>query len=967
MLSYRPQPRKKTPTILGHRVVRICAMPFAALFAVSASAAVSISWTNATDAVWITGGDWTGEVVHAGADMAVYDASAATDLNIAISPDTTIPGTEITTPSGLIAIGGMNALTLSAGEMNLNGTLQDLQFRALVALAAGQSRTEEAGRTLMSKELTFGAKVNLNKIGFGEPALSSPNIYFATTANGDEALNVKGSLSGANGMKLPFTNFGTLSVAPAPRATPKLESVRFNNVSGVVQTARNAAKSTAKITKQNIGANEKVLTSGEAPSDFTASLTLQHNNGVVPAFEGVTSAGVDAARDLDLHTTNIVTTENLNVGHQYQLSSLTPQASPPASGLLSVSFTFGYGFRMENANGSGPGAISNYWNHVNAYPMTNKSLQFDDVPPPPAPAVFSESYFLNGANRGKNTFLGQNGHMVRNIGWDKNNLNTLLSDGTFLPTPMTFTYDDPATISAFAHNSQYGSGPVIESGPSTQPYNQRQLRWTGAGDSGGSISYFEFGNIPVDRLGGLYSVYLQGSGFVVPQLTNLTSPTLRLQTPGKAGTLILSYIQFVAVPTTIYWTGASTPTNALWSNSNNLSTDSAGLLPLTVPLANFHSVVFNAANAVNFQNTTLGADQTIQTLKFASNATTPVSIGGGTNTLTIVPTLPTTGVTVETLSANHIISSKIALGAAQTWTVTDANQILTMSGVISGDFAFNKAGAGTLLLTGQNTSTGATTINAGTLQLGDGGTSGSISKDSALTVNGTLVINRSNNTIQGVDFGAITGTGGLTQNGSGSTTLSLVNSYTGGTTINAGTLVLNGTITGTTTVNNGCTLAGDNSTMGNATINNGGTFSPGGGSAIGALTLNGDLALNTSSIFTVQFDSTAIAVDAITLNGNLNIASGAVLNVSDIGSNPINIFDVPASVITYTGAWNGGIFAGLPDDSYFMSAGQAYQISYDGGAVTLTMVAAIPEPCTAVSLLGGLGILLGMRRRSARS
>ena len=348
--------------------------------------------------------------------------------------------------------------------------------------------------------------------------------------------------------------------------------------------------------------------------------------------------------------------------------------------------------------------------------------------------------------------------------------------------------------------------------------------------------------------------------------------------------------------------------------------------------------------------------------------------------------LPTTtsvnissGATLDLNSLNQRVVSLAGVSGARITNNGTQDSVLTLSGSATATFSgvisdgttnkiiLVKAGNATQILVGTSTYTGTTTINAGTLQLGDGGTTGATSKDSILVINGTgtFAINRSNSTVQNSDFGLLTGNGTFVQAGNGTTVLSLSNTFTGATVVNAGTLAVNGgSISGsTTTVSSGGTLAGDNGTLGNVTINSGGTLSPGGGVGIGALTVNGDINLNGSSIFSVQFDSTAIAVDGVNLNGNLNIASGSVLNVSDIGSNPSSIFGVTAPVITYSGAWNGGTFAGLPDDSYFMSAGQAYQISYDGGAVTLTMLAVIPEPGAAVSLLGGLGLLLGVRRR----
>ena len=111
--------------------------------------------------------------------------------------------------------------------------------------------------------------------------------------------------------------------------------------------------------------------------------------------------------------------------------------------------------------------------------------------------------------------------------------------------------------------------------------------------------------------------------------------------------------------------------------------------------------------------------------------------------------------------------------------------------------SLTKVGVGTLTLTGANIYTGGTIINEGSLQIGNGGTTGSITGNVAN--NAILAFNRSESfTLSGV----ISGTGNVQQNGTGTTVLVGSNTYTGGTIINAGTLQIgNGRTTGSITGN----------------------------------------------------------------------------------------------------------------------------------------------------------------------
>ncbi|MCE9608820.1 MAG: autotransporter-associated beta strand repeat-containing protein [Chthoniobacter sp.] len=107
-------------------------------------------------------------------------------------------------------------------------------------------------------------------------------------------------------------------------------------------------------------------------------------------------------------------------------------------------------------------------------------------------------------------------------------------------------------------------------------------------------------------------------------------------------------------------------------------------------------------------------------------------------------------------------------------------------GAIAGAGGLTKNNTGTVTIKSAQTFTGATVINAGTLQLGDGtgGNDGSLTT-SGITNDGTLAYNLNGNQTVGY---AISGTGALTKSGAGTLTLTAANSYTGATTVSGGVL-----------------------------------------------------------------------------------------------------------------------------------------------------------------------------------
>ena len=184
-----------------------------------------------------------------------------------------------------------------------------------------------------------------------------------------------------------------------------------------------------------------------------------------------------------------------------------------------------------------------------------------------------------------------------------------------------------------------------------------------------------------------------------------------------------------------------------------------------------------------------------------------------------------------------------------------------MQGNISGAGGLTKTGNGRLTISGTNSYLGATNITAGILEVGNGGATGSLGAGS-VTNSGILKFNRSG-TLNVPN--AISGSGSLQQNGTGTTVLSGVNPYTGSTTINAGTLggtsdAAFGAIANPIAINGNSTLQGAATFTTNRTLN---------------VTGNGKIDATTGSVFTLGATSVINGVGQTitkTGNGTLNIS-----------------------------------------------------------------------------------------------
>jgi len=257
-------------------------------------------------------------------------------------------------------------------------------------------------------------------------------------------------------------------------------------------------------------------------------------------------------------------------------------------------------------------------------------------------------------------------------------------------------------------------------------------------------------------------------------------------------------------------------------------------------------------------------------------------------------------------------SSTIAGTLVYTGTGDSSDRVINLAGT-TGGATIDQSGTGVLSFTSALTATG---VGAKTLTL-QGSSAGTASITAAI-VNGS-------------------GTTSLTKTGSGEWTLSGVNTYTGATTISAGTLLV---VTGSTAagsavaVNSGGTLGGTGTVSGAITLASGGIIAPGAATGVSIGTLNTAAVTYVSgSTYSVDLNGTGPTADRITSSGTVALASATLTVASNAN---------PAVGTVYTivsGSSITGTFSGLANNAVFAQAGRLFRVVYTTTAVTLTDVA----------------------------
>lgn len=328
-------------------------------------------------------------------------------------------------------------------------------------------------------------------------------------------------------------------------------------------------------------------------------------------------------------------------------------------------------------------------------------------------------------------------------------------------------------------------------------------------------------------------------------------------------------------------------------------------------------VTVNAGGTLDFRNDSSTLTRNVGgRIKVAGNAVFQSS-GGGPGVAGGTLAIGSHTLTHSNSGAPTLILGATTLTGSPTFNVPGSTSTLQL-GAVSGGYGFAKVGAGTLVLTGDSTYSGATNVSAGTM-----------------AINGSKA-------------------------GSGSITVA-----------NGATLTANGGVAGNVTVEAGAFLKGTGTYSGLVTMR--GTLIP--GDAPGTQTFCDGLAYTSTS--TLLWDLTTNSIDGAGLNydqilvtgGHLSIDTGAALSLVFGGdvqfANPFWDTAHTWTLIDYSGdGASTGSFTSLSSNVFYASQG-AFSVSNADGDIQLTWTPSVPEPSSAsMAVLASMAAAAWRTRKS---
>jgi autotransporter-associated beta strand protein/T5SS/PEP-CTERM-associated repeat protein len=823
---------------------------------------------------------------------------------------------------------GFDTAGIHFAGMELRGfdeTIANLFGTGTVGLGSGTLTVSAGNFTGMILDGEFGTGGKLTKTGSGPLILSGPNTYTGGTtldagpllagddsALGSGLLTINGGTLGSTARNVTLANDvlvnANFNVAPRPnlsgRRPSRLRLAGDVDLGGSVRTITNVVDHTALSLR---GAISNGGVAFRARAGNTLDLAI-YAGGEVNTYTGLTRVGANVLLALNRQVNDSAIPEDLQIGpggsvvlvrneqigdrSTVRVISSGPSRFPALSGLNLFNRNERIGTLVGHGTiGLGSGGLS------------------------VAQGVFAGTIEDGVFSNGGGILQKRSRRTLELTGANTFNGRTVVQQGTLLANNTTGSATGTGRVSVERGGTLGGSGfisgpVVVRRGGHLSPGNSPGTLGTGTLVlTSGSFSDFELGapfviggasndlvNVTGDlRIDGTLNVidagaFAPGAYRLFNYTGTLTDNTFdfgtlptgyvagdfTIQTAMVGAVNLLAKISEVA----LFWDGAGTANDGTisggagtWNATNGNWANSTGTFNLPWPGT---MGIFGAPGGTVTVDGTLG----FEALQFMDNGYVVTATAGSA----LTPT-----------------------GAAKL--TIDQGVTTEFSAPLTGGGSLEKLGAGTLVLSGANSYAGGTTISAGILQIGNGGTTGSIVGN--VTDNAVLAFNRSD----AMTFsGVISGSGAVRQLGTGTTTLTAANTYAGGTTITAGILKLGDGSTPGASVGTGGVTVGSSGTF-TLDLASGETFA---NSILdnGLVTVGGALLSN----YTVSSAISGSGVlrkeggNAVTLTGASSYSGGTAINAGTLrtqnakalGNGPVAL---NAGVLVPTGALNVGAFA----------------------------------------------------------
>ena len=814
-------------------------------------------WTGATDALWTTAGNWNSAAPGA-ADIAVFDAASTTNLATTLGADRSIAGIKLIAPSGAVSVATGNALTLGASGIDMSAAAQALTISAPIVLGATQAWNVQTAITLTVSGGVSGTGP-LTKSGAGTLTFGGTNTYTGITNISGGTLAFGGAVS-TPGTGFNISNGAAVSVGNT--ASDNVGPVTFSTGGGSFTSALGVAQSRAMSTGSiSVGTgitgvmshNARTVLAEGAGATVSGAGTLTVNvpnnnatnnnidgryfiNGNWSSFTGLldlVGIGTNSTIQLNANATNGFVRDSLVSGRIH--------LSAPVSGVMNLLGRFGTNGIIDVGALSGTAATairptSGGGNGVFRIGALGTNTTFEGAMTDASTTVLSITKIGSGTFTVTNsTGISYTGVTNINEGVYKfngvksgtgattvNNGGTLAGTGTIAGTTTSVSGGivapgDAGTGNLTFANLTLNSGSILKLG-ATPDANKAVVQ------SGGTLTLASGATVDVNGFGtdGTYDIIditgatLNGSAATALSAVNTVGG--KVYTFSSTATAIR--LTIAASDPSNYW---NVDGGGVWDLGTNWT---KGTTPNAVgAIAKIGPGVGGAGGSFSpvTLSITLDGNRTLGILAFDDDFGAEISINSGTPAGSLIMDNGPSPSNIVVTTGDHFINAPIVVNSVGTGVDVGAAYSLGLSGVVSGSGGvLAKSGGGTLTITADNTYSGGTILSGGILNINSATSLGDIA--SALRFSGGTLqlandlsgISRSyqvagtNSAIidtNGFNFGydgVISpfsgGTGGLTKNGAGTLTLSAAQTYTGATTVNAGTLDLptGSSISGTT-------------------------------------------------------------------------------------------------------------------------------------------------------------------------